>query len=173
MVQNIIVSLVAGILLRLLFKDNDAEQPSKNPVATEQYYKLYVASDGTHCPEELLKNAQYLQKCLETLQAHFRKNVDATATIVLTSGYRSDKTNDNAEGTKGSWHKKAGAGDFYVQGHHANGVTYPWPHNITQYRTEEAINKKVIPVGELGKYSHHTHYAPTGTLYVFNGGKSH
>ena len=136
-----------GILLvaYLIFKSN----------SVPEYFKIdVIKSRGTPPPPELQGNARELLKNINTIQyLLFKENPSYKITIHST--YRSPAHNASIGGATNSYHMKARAVDFSVQGLPAtqlHKLLYKW----------EIAGK--LPAGGIGQGADYAHYDNKGTI---------
>lgn len=121
-----------------------------------------IESRGTPPPANLQENAKELLKNINILQKVLF-DIDEKHKIVISNTYRTEQHNQDVNGASNSWHKKAGAVDFSVNGMDANQV-----QNIII----DLVDKGVMKAGGLGRGSSFTHYDIRGykTSWIYNNG---
>lgn len=107
----------------------------------------FHCSDGTAVPSALVPNVEKLATALQVLRDHIGKP------IRITSGYRTPTYNERIGGKKASYHLKAMAADFKVEG---------MTPRVLASKIESLIAQGRMPAGGLGVYASFVHYDTRG-----------
>lgn len=121
-----------------------------------KYFTLneFQSKDGALMPTEVENNVRSLVKNMDVIREAVGKP------IIINSGYRSPKHNQEVGGVKNSYHTKGMACDFYVKGMSTTELK-----NII----ENLIEQGKIQKGGLGHYSTWIHYDNRGFNTRWNG----
>ena len=126
----------------------------KIPFAPNFTFDEFDCNDGTKVPLNLYPNLIKVARNMQVLRDYVGKP------IRVNSGYRTEDYNKKIGGVKNSFHKKALACDFSIEGY--------TPQQV-KIVVEKLIKEGKMTEGGLGTYGTFTHYDAQGVNRRWNG----